>query len=148
MNNFHFTAGLIGGLTGGLLFGVVFSIIGVLPLIASTVNSSSAFVGWVMHLIVSMVIGVIFAFVFGRRINSYGEATSFGLFYGVILWILGALVLLPLIGLNVSFSGLLSTLSLVSLVGYLVYGLVLGLVFGAVDRPHLVEHDRATRQGV
>jgi uncharacterized membrane protein YagU involved in acid resistance len=109
------------------------AVMGMLPMVASVVGSESALVGFLYHMFNSVVIGAIFGFVFGAISHSYGEGTIYGLIYGVIWWVLGPLILMPLLlGMGAPQFGMAFTPPmLMSLVGHLVYGLITGLVYVA-----------------
>lgn len=121
--------GVIGGIIGGLVFGAM---MGMLPMVASVVGSESAAVGFVYHMFNSVVIGAFFGLVFGSLSHGYGQGALWGLVYGVIWWVLGPLVLMPLVlGMGLQFSAALTPPMLMSLVGHLVFGLITGLVYAA-----------------
>lgn len=133
MNTRNYGAGAIGGLVGGIVFGLILSYMGAMSGIAMLVGSSSPTVGWIVHLIISVIIGLIYTWWWGKMTSSYGRALGWGLLHGVIWWILGAMILLPLfLGLPVEWPKDFGTMNILSLVGHLVYGLVLGLVYYAI----------------
>lgn len=126
----QYSIGAIGGLIGGLVFGAMMSIIGMMPKIAALVGSGSASVGWIVHLIISMTIGLFFVWWFGTRVYSYGDGARYGVLHGFIWWIAGPSVLMPLLmGMGAQFGSILSRTNLMSLLGHLVFGLLLGLVY-------------------
>lgn len=51
-------AGLIGGVAGGILFGVLMAMMGMLPMIASMVGANSPVVGFLIHIVMSIMIGL------------------------------------------------------------------------------------------
>jgi hypothetical protein len=69
---------------------------GMLPMIGGLVGSSSALVGFLVHIVISAVIGASFGVLLGARSTSFGQGASWGLVYGAIWWVLGPLVLMPL----------------------------------------------------
>ena len=122
-------AGIAGGLAGGVVFGILMQAWDMLPMVAMLVNSESVAVGWLVHLFNSALFGVIFAVLFGRWAAALVPAAAIGLGYGVLWWVLGALLIMPAwLGMNEMIFEL-NTTAWRSLVGHLAYGLLLGLVY-------------------
>jgi uncharacterized membrane protein YagU involved in acid resistance len=128
--------GVVGGIVGGLVFGAMMAMMGMLPMVASVVGSKVASVGFLYHMFNSVVIGALFGFVFGAFSRGYGQGAVLGLVYGAIWWVLGPLILMPLLmGTGgPQFAMAPSPPMLMSLVGHLVYGLLTGLVYVAYLR--------------
>ena len=125
-------AGVTGGVGGGLAFGAMMAAMGMLPMVASVVGSKSAVVGFLYHMFNSVVIGAIFALLFGAQSRTYGLGAALGLLYGVIWWVLGPMILMPLLlGMGLQFGAAFTPPMLMSLVGHLLYGLITGLVYVA-----------------
>jgi hypothetical protein len=123
-------AGVVGGLAGGVVFGMLMAMMGMLPMIAGLVGSSSAVVGFLVHMVISAMIGASFGLLFGARSTSFGQGAIWGLAYGAIWWVLGPLVIMPvMMGMGLQFGMALSGPMLMSLMGHLIYGLVTGLGF-------------------
>jgi len=119
-------AGVIGGLAGGVVFGMMMAMMGMLTTLASMAGSTSAWVGFAMHLMISVLIGLGLTVPFGNRLlTGYGRGTLVGMAYGAIWWALGPLVMMPLM-LGTPFFSLDMT-TLLSLMGHVVYGAILGL---------------------
>lgn len=121
------TAGVAGGLAGGIVFGMLMAMMGMMGMIASMVGSQSAWVGWGVHLMISIVYGLVLTLFFaGRFLTSYGRGTLTGIVYGVILWIIGPLLVMPmmlgmpLLAFNITV--------MMSLMGHMIYGVALALV--------------------
>jgi hypothetical protein len=124
--------GVVGGLAGGLLFGILMQAIGMIPMVAMLVGSKSVVVGWLVHLAISSFIGASFAVLFGRWATQIVPAALFGLGYGVVWWVLGGLLLMSArLGMGVF---TFNTMAWLSLLGHLVYGLALGIVFALLSR--------------
>ena len=122
--------GVIGGVAGGLVFGALMAMMGMLPMVASVVGSKSAVVGFLYHMFNSVIIGAVFGLVFGALSRNYGQGALFGLIYGVIWWVLGPMILMPLLlGMGLQFGAAFTPPMLMSLVGHLAYGLITGLVY-------------------
>jgi hypothetical protein len=130
-------AGIIGGVVGGLAFGALMAMMGMLPMVASIVGSKSAVVGFLYHMFNSVVIGAMFGLILGGLSRTYVRGVVFGLLYGVVWWVLGPMILMPLLlgmgseGIASQFGAAFSAPMLMSLVGHLIYGLLTGLVYVA-----------------
>ena len=124
--------GAYGGFAGGLIFGAMMGMMGMLPMIGSMVGQPTAGAGFAVHMVNSVIIGVGFAIVLGRFVSGISSGVGIGLAYGGVWWILGPLTLMPLfmgMGLGVNWNAAAAAAMLPSLVGHLVYGGVLGLVY-------------------
>jgi uncharacterized membrane protein YagU involved in acid resistance len=105
-------------------------IMGMLPMVASVVGSQSPLVGFLYHMFNSVIIGAVFGLIFGAFSHTYGQGALFGLIYGVIWWVLGPMILMPLLlGMGLQFGAAFTPPMLMSLVGHLAYGLITGLVY-------------------
>jgi uncharacterized membrane protein YagU involved in acid resistance len=120
------TAGVAGGLAGGLVFGMLMAMMGMLPMIASMAGSDSAAVGFGIHMVISVLIGLGLTVPFAGLLTSYGKAALTGLAYGALWWVLGPLVIMPLMLGMPLFT--IDPTALLSLMGHLVYGVILALV--------------------
>ncbi len=142
-------AGAVAGLIAGLVFGVMMQLmraptpegnqVPMMAMVAQVVHSSSLAVGWLYHLFNSAVIGAGFGWLLGGRAGSHmGRGAAWGAGYGVIWWVLGALILMPLALGMPAFAPLrmapMRPVALGSLMGHIAYGIVLGLAFGWLRR--------------
>lgn len=123
--------GVIAGLGGGVVFGMMMAMMGMLSMVAGLVGSESPVVGALVHMVISAAIGAFYgaALILGRFTLSTGFAVISGMINGVIWWVLGALIMMP-IGLgmaNMVFQ--IGTAQWLSLMGHLIYGIVTGLLF-------------------
>lgn len=124
--------GVAGGLAGGLVFGALMQMMGMISMIAGLVGATSPAVGWVVHLAISAFIGATFALLFATWATRLVSAALIGMGYGVVWWVLGALIIMPArLGMGVF---MFNPTAWQSLMGHLVYGLILGLVFAALTR--------------
>ncbi|MCO4755915.1 MAG: hypothetical protein KC478_15650 [Bacteriovoracaceae bacterium] len=153
--------GIVAGLIAGAVFGILMTIMnaptpdgGEMPMmkmVAMVVGSTSLFVGWVYHLFNSIVIGAIFGALFNKKLTTYKNATGWGAFYGAVWWVLGGLILMPIMLDMAAFAPLtepgMRSVAMGSLIGHLVYGLVLGAAYiGISHRPTpKVRHPRSGR---
>jgi hypothetical protein len=127
--------GGIGGLAGGVIFGFWMAHKGMFSVIASMVGQSSAPLGLLMHLCISIGIGVSFGVLFSRLANGVIPSSVWGLMYGFVWWFLGPLTLMPVfMGMGVQWTGSAVAGSLPSLLWHLIYGGVLGVSYAALTR--------------
>ena len=125
----------VASLAGGLLFSLVFVATGTFPTVARLVGGNSAILGFVVHLVISALIGMSFGLLFRHEAPDPGSSLAWGLVYGLIWWFLGPLTLLPIL-LGHPFSWTMDTAAglLPSLVGHLLYGAVTAFVFVLLAR--------------
>ncbi len=122
-------AGVIGGLAGGVVFGMLMAMMGMLPMIAGLVGSSSAGVGFLVHMGISAVIGAGFAFMPAMARPTIGSGLLWGVIYGAIWWVLGPLLIMPvMMGMGPQVHAAFTGPMLTSLMGHAIYGVVLGVV--------------------
>lgn len=135
--------GVVAGLLASILFGVMMTVmtaptpdggrIPMMAMVAMVVGSSSLAVGWVYHLFNSAVIGGLFGLLLGGRIRSVGGGLGWGAVWGIVWWVLGGLILMPLLLDMPAFAPLkmapMRMVAVGSLVGHVLYGLVLGAAY-------------------
>lgn len=136
-------ASVVAGLIGGLVFGMMMHMMtaptpdgGQMPIMAmigQIVGSPTVGVGWVYHLFNSALIGAIFGWFFGDRLQGFASALGWGAAYGFVWWILGGLLLMPILLGMPPFAPLMMPpmrmMAMGSLVGHLMFGLILGGTF-------------------
>ena len=130
--------GAIAGVAGGVVFGMMMAMMGILPVIAGMVGSSSPVIGFAIHLVISAMIGAGFGVVLGRAATSTGRALGAGAGYGIIWWLLGPLTLMPLMtgmGLGSQWNGAAIAHAMPSLMGHVIYGLITGFVYYRLSTP-------------
>ncbi|MBI3800317.1 MAG: hypothetical protein HY268_25500 [Deltaproteobacteria bacterium] len=126
--------GGIAGLMGGWGFGRWMGSIHFFPLLATVVNSNSPGVGIILHLLVAMMIGATFGLLFQGDIRGYGSSVGWGVGYSLFWWFLGPLTLLPLCqGKPLNWSSAYGAELFGSLVGHVVYGVLVGLIYALLD---------------
>lgn len=130
MEMWRIGAGAAAGLLGGVLFGSMMHAMGMLGMVAGLVGQDAVAVGWLVHLVNSIIIGAIYGATFGRLAQGWGRGVGFGLAYGVLWWVLGGLIVMPLwLDMPALQVG---DVQLQSLMGHLVYGLATGVGFVAL----------------
>jgi hypothetical protein len=123
-------AGIAGGLVGGLVFGIMMALDGMMPMIAQLVGSEQVVVGWVVHFGIAVFIGATFALIFSPLARSVLAAAGLGLVYGAIWWVLGPMLIMPAwLGMT-EMVFVWNDTTRNSLVGHLIFGVLLGLVYG------------------
>ena len=96
-------------------------------MIGMMVGVPSAVVGFLVHLVISTLIGISFAVLFDRFLGSVSSGLASGLVYGGAWWFLGPLTLMPLMmGMGLNWNAAAASQMLPSLVGHLLYGAILG----------------------
>jgi uncharacterized membrane protein YagU involved in acid resistance len=127
--------GGMAGVVGGWAFGKWMAQVGFFPLIAGLVGSSSVMVGMTLHFTIAVIIGASFGVLFQRDVRGFGSCLGWGLGYGIFWWFLGPLTLLPILqGSAPDWSYERGAALFGSLVGHIIYGLLLGLVYATLDR--------------
>ena len=136
-------ASIAAGLVAGVVFGMMMHMMtaptpdgGSMPVIAMVgqiIGSPTVAAGWAYHLFNSAIIGAIFGWLLGNRVRGYASALGWGAAYGFAWWIVGGLVLMPMLLGMPAFAPLtmppMRMVAIGSLVGHLIYGLILGGVF-------------------
>lgn len=126
--------GVLGGLAGGVVFGMLMAMMGMLPMIASLLGSKSTLAGLMVHLVISAGLGVLFGLVLGQRVERLGTGLGLGALYGLVWWVLGPLVFMPLmLGMGTQFGTAFSGSNLMSLMGHLIFGVILGTVYAVLS---------------
>lgn len=133
---YHWGRSLAAGGLAGLLSSLIFSqwmIAGdYFPLIASLDRAPHPIA---LHFLMALVIGISFGALFQRDVRSYGSAMGWGLGYGILWWFFGQLTLLPVLdGQPLDWSAGNGSQLFGSLVGHILYGLILGVVYASLDR--------------
>ena len=136
-------ASIAGGLIAGVVFGLMMQMMlaptpdggqmSMIAMVGQIVGSPTIGAGWLYHLFNSAVIGAIFGWLFGDRVHSYASALGWGATYGFAWWIVGGLLLMPIFLGMPAFAPLMMPpmrmVAVGSLVGHLIYGLILGSAF-------------------
>jgi hypothetical protein len=157
-------AGVLAGLLAGLVFGILMQTmtmpalgdgsmampsgghmpmapedrVPMITMMARVLRSQSLVIGWIYVLVGSAVIGGIYGRVLGGRATKFGPGLAWGALYGIIVWFLGALILMPvLLGMS-PFAPLTSApmrpSTMASLGAHVLAGLILGAVFAFLYR--------------
>jgi hypothetical protein len=126
--------GGLAGIAGGWAFGKWMAQVNFYPLIAGLVSSDSMMVGVSLHFIFAVIIGASFGVLFQRDIRGYGSSMGWGAGYGLFWWFLGPLTILPIWqGNRIDWSYHRASALFGSLIGHVIYGLIAGLIYAALD---------------
>jgi len=128
-------AGGFSGTASGLVFGYWMLKGDFFPLIAGWRDDSSHPEKVFLQFAVALTIGATFGLLFQRDVRGYGSCMGWGLGYAVLWWFVGPLTFFPLIAgteLNWSVDGASQVFG--ALVGYILYGLILGVAYATLDR--------------
>lgn len=136
-------AGGISGLIAGVVMGAMLQTM-MTPVITTAIpalyGANGLVAGWVAHLFHSVVFGLIFAaaVVAVPSLSAYADrvptSAGLGIAYGVLVWIVAAAIVMPIWLSAVGFPGAppLPNVNPMSLVGHVVFGVVLGGLFPVV----------------
>lgn len=98
MNMDNMRRGIIPGVMAGYVF-LAYSGPGMQDMVGGMIGST-AFFGFVLHVIISIIAGALYTGVFtqyAKGPNPLADIVGGGLIYGVIWWVVGANVIMPLI---------------------------------------------------
>ncbi|MDS0297281.1 histidine kinase [Halogeometricum sp. S1BR25-6] len=135
-------AGVVAGLLGSIAFGAMMAVVSpgaLTAAIPAMYGLSGGMAGTFIHLSHGAVLGVAFAAVLRARPdfgNTVGRATAAGAAYGVVLWVVLAVLVMPVWLSAVGFAGApsLPNVDAMSLLGHVVYGAVLGAAYPMLRR--------------
>jgi len=129
--------GALAGLAGGLLYALVLLATGSLPQIAAIVGGASPLLGFVVHLCISILLGVSYGLLFQREAPNLASGVCWGLVYGLIGWYVGPLTLFPLVSKgSLMWTGAEANAQFPSMVGHLIYGAVAAAAFWLLEHRH------------
>ena len=129
---------VIGGLSGLLAGGVFGGIMSHTPMmenVAALFTVDAVAAGWILHFGISIAFGVLFAAIvafgplpeFARRAST-GAAIGIG--YGIVVWLLGAAILMPLwMGAVAPVDPPVPSFNWMSFAGHIAFGAVLGAIY-------------------
>lgn len=122
-------AGVIAGLGGGLVFGAMMGVMDMLPMIAMLAGQEDPGVGFIIHMIISAFIGGVYGLLVHRFPATVRTAVIGGVLNGIVWWMLGALLLMPLMLGMMAMVLQIGQPQLMSLIGHLIYGIITGLLY-------------------
>jgi hypothetical protein len=129
--------GALAGLVGGLLYMLVLVATGSLGQVAAIVGGTSPALGAVVHLCISVLLGVSYGLLFQREAPNFASGIAWGLVYGLMGWYIGPLTLFPAaLGNSGMWVPAVAEAQFPSMVGHLIYGAVAAAAFWLLERRH------------
>jgi hypothetical protein len=105
-----------------------------IPLMLASTFGAPIIIGWIMHFMIGTILAINFAAIFLPKFGKSNPALS-GTLFSIIPWLMAQVVVMPMMVLmnggsyiNGFFSGSIA-LAFASLIGHIVYGLVLGYFY-------------------
>lgn len=132
VNTRNLWLGALGGLAGGVPFGMMMAMMGMMPMIGMLIRVENATVGWVVHMLISVVTGALYGHFAPAFSKTWGSAAIAGVVYGVIWWVLGALILMPAILGMTQMIFVIGQMQWMSLIGHIIFTVIMALVFKAL----------------
>lgn len=129
VNTRNLWLGALGGLAGGVPFGMMMAMMGMMPMIGMLIRIENATVGFIVHMFISAVTGALYGHFAPAFSKTWGSAAIAGVVYGVIWWVLGALILMPLILGMTQMIFVIGQMQWLSLMGHIVFTVIMALVF-------------------
>ncbi len=119
--------GVYAGLFGGSVFGIMMAVGGMFPMISGMMGMDDALVGFVLHLIISAVIGAIFGLALDTMVmQGPGMSLLAGGVYGIVWWVLGPLLIMPL-AMGMPMFQIQAMMG--SLFGHIMFGITMGTIY-------------------
>jgi hypothetical protein len=140
--------GILAGLGGGAFLGALMTMVqaplpgggraSLMQELAMAVGADGLLAGWALHLVLSAAIGALFGVLFPAAGRGQRHGIGLGLLYGVAWWIVGGLVVLPMLLGWPAFAPLtdpaLRGAGLGFLFGHVVFGATLGAIYAQIQR--------------
>jgi hypothetical protein len=129
------TSGGLAGIGGGLIFGHWMHSGGFYPLNGGLADVMSHATNVLVQFAIALLIGVTFGILFQHDVRGYGSCMGWGLGYALLSWFAGPLTLFPLASqtaLNWSVDAASDLFG--NFIGYILYGLILGVLYATIDR--------------
>ncbi len=129
-NKKNIVSGIVGGLIAGVVFGFILMRMGSLSTAGQLINLHDPLSGFIVHLIHSAILGLIFAIIFCKGCLTFFNSALWGIVYGIIWWFIEPLILCPwLTGCQISWNQGTMIQALPMLVGHIIFGFVLGVTY-------------------
>jgi uncharacterized membrane protein YagU involved in acid resistance len=142
--------GSLAGVLAAIVFEIWMSGGGFFPLLAGLGETGRGPAGLSLHFLYAVAIGSLFGLLFQRDLYGLGSSMGWGVGYGIFCWFLGPLTLFPVLsGMPLGWSAEAASDLFGPLVGYVLYGVIVGVVFATVERARVrlfVETDPIRRE--
>jgi hypothetical protein len=128
-------AGGLAGVLGGFIFDRWMSAGEFFPLLSGLSQLPSRSTSLMLQFFIAVLMGVIFGLLFQRDVRSYGSCMGWGVGYATLWWFLGPLTILPRLSrTQIDWSSDAGSAMFGSLVGHILYGLILGVSYATLDK--------------
>lgn len=118
--------GILGGIFGGIIFGIIMQMMGMIPMIAEMMGSNSLIIGWGIHLMISIIFGIMF----GLLTFVINNLLILTIVFGIVIWILGPLVIMPMMmGMGANLANAFAPQQLMSLGTHVFFSILVAIVF-------------------
>jgi len=131
--NFHPGRAIVGGLAGTAAMTMLMTMAPAMglppmsvPAMLGSVMGGSIVLGWAAHFMIGVVLALGYAALFAARLP--GHAVARGAIYSLLPWLMAQLAVMPMMGMGLFAGSMLAAAG--SLMGHLLYGAVLGAVYG------------------
>jgi uncharacterized membrane protein YagU involved in acid resistance len=136
--SFHWGRAIVAGGTAGVGAALIFSrwmyVGDFYPLISGFGRVNTQFHSVVFHFAVACLIGSTFGLLFQKDVRNFGSAMGWGVAYAMAWWFLAQLTLFPLAaGTPLDWSAGHASELFGSMVGHILFGLILGFVYSGAD---------------
>lgn len=128
MINKHLARGLETGTIAGFAAGAILGLSQYTSFFAILLNVTSFHI-YIGHFALSIILGVIFSYTFGKKIGSHARSLFSGIIYGIILWIIASVIIWFSSG-AIRSTGFISLVPLLWM--HLIYGLMIGLIYDLI----------------
>ncbi len=130
LNKHNILSGIVGGLVAGVLLGCLMARMGVLSYAGRFFNLSDPLSSFIINLVFSGILGVIFALLFYHACKTFYSSALWGIGYSIIWWLIGPMILCPWMrGVPISWASGEMCQAFPMLIGHLVFGIVLGAIY-------------------
>jgi hypothetical protein len=128
--------GAVSGVAGGALYALVLIVTGSWKEIAAIAGGTSATLGFLIHLVISVLMGASYGLLFQREAPNLGSGIGWGLVYGLTGWFIGPLTLFPVAQGHSLWAPADARAQFPALVGQLMYGATAAASFWLLERRH------------
>ena len=138
----NWVIGAISGLIAGIAFGAIMSHTEMMGMVGMLFDLEEVWLGWVIHFVFSIVFGIGFAAIVAiDAVSAWSDRPSrgavSGLVYGIIVWVIGAAIIMPLwMGAVQPVDPPVPDWNMMSFAGHIGFGVVLGVLY-----PVLLDHE-------
>ncbi len=126
--NKHLTRGLETGVIAGFAAGAMLGLTQYTKFFAIFFNVTLFHI-YIGHFAVSIILGVIFSYTFGKKIGSHERSLFSGIIYGIIIWLVAS-TLLWIVSPVLREAGFITLVPLLWM--HLIYGMMTGLIYDLI----------------